>query len=87
MDISTRQLSIRKPKAGRKTIIAFTHEEVDEVEEREPTPVYTFASSPRALYANRKLIAGHDVPLPYANLMFERRVVRGKREFFHIKEI
>ncbi|XP_044749382.1 radial spoke head protein 3 homolog [Coccinella septempunctata] len=76
MDISTRQLSIKKPKAGRKTIIAFTHEE-DEIETEEPPQVYTFSSSPRALYTNRKLIAGQDVPLPYANLMFERRVVRG----------
>ncbi|XP_045480345.1 radial spoke head protein 3 homolog [Harmonia axyridis] len=76
MDISTRQLSIKKPKAGRKTIIAFTHEE-EEIETNEPNQVYTFSSSPRALYTNRKLIAGQEVQMPYANLMFERRVVRG----------
>ncbi|KAK9885623.1 hypothetical protein WA026_012388 [Henosepilachna vigintioctopunctata] len=76
MDISTRQVNIRKPKAGRGTIIAFTNEE-QEIERRDPTTVYTFSNSPRALYSNRKLIAGQEVPMPYANLMFERRVVRG----------
>ncbi|CAH0556844.1 unnamed protein product [Brassicogethes aeneus] len=38
---------------------------------------YTFSSSPRALYNNRKMVSGGDVPLPYANLMFEKRVFRG----------
>ncbi|KAK9729954.1 Radial spoke protein 3 [Popillia japonica] len=38
---------------------------------------YTFSSSPRALYTNRKMMIGGDAPLPYANLMFERRVFRG----------
>lgn len=38
---------------------------------------YSYSSSPRALYTGRKMIVGGDVPLPYANLMFERRVARG----------
>ncbi|XP_056644035.1 radial spoke head protein 3 homolog B [Diorhabda sublineata] len=36
---------------------------------------YVFSSSPRALYTNRKMYKGSDVP--YANVMFERRVFRG----------
>lgn len=48
------------------------------IEEKEPTKgPYTFASSPRALYTNRKMVMHGDAQLPYQNLMFERRVVRG----------
>ncbi|KAG5889077.1 hypothetical protein JTB14_004921 [Gonioctena quinquepunctata] len=38
---------------------------------------YMFSSSPRALYNNRKMVSGGDVPIPYANIMFERRIFRG----------
>ncbi|CAH1105153.1 unnamed protein product [Psylliodes chrysocephalus] len=36
---------------------------------------YTFSSSPRALYNNRKMAKGGDAP--YSNVMFERRIYRG----------
>ncbi|CAG9840899.1 unnamed protein product [Diabrotica balteata] len=36
---------------------------------------YIFSSSPRALYTNRKMYKGGDIP--YGNVMFERRVFRG----------
>nr|XP_023023899.1 radial spoke head protein 3 homolog [Leptinotarsa decemlineata] len=38
---------------------------------------YTFSSSPRALYSNRKMVTREDVPIPYANVMFEKRIFRG----------
>lgn len=38
---------------------------------------FEYNSSPRALYNNRKFVAGGDAPLPYGNLMFDKRVRRG----------
>ncbi|CAG9825042.1 unnamed protein product [Phaedon cochleariae] len=38
---------------------------------------YTFSSSPRALYNNRKMVSSNDNSLPYSNIMFEKRVFRG----------
>ncbi|CAH1973732.1 unnamed protein product [Acanthoscelides obtectus] len=38
---------------------------------------YMFSSSPRALYNNKKMISGGDVPISYTNVMYEKRVFRG----------